>query len=195
MKASQTVSLVTLMGGACLFAGGLLAQNKATLKEGKALPGSNPQAQARIVREVRHELATQALYGVFDNLTFDVNDSTVILKGYVTNIVLKSNAEKAVKEIEGVEEVENQIEVAPVLDSDAAIRIATYRAIYGAPSLERYALQAIPSIHIIVNRGNVTLEGVVLNQADADQALIRAKTVPGTFEVKSNLRVDSPAQK
>lgn len=158
-----------------------------------ARQGTSPQAQARVAREVRHELTMLPQAGVFDNLQFKTDGTTVTLMGQVTNQVLKPNAEKAVKSIEGVEKIDNQIEILPLLSSDQAIRVATYRAIYGAPSLERYALQAVPSIHIIVNRGNVTLEGAVLNKADADQALIRAKTVPGTFEVKSNLRVDNPA--
>lgn len=157
-----------------------------------ARQGTSPQAQARVAREVRHELTMLPQAGVFDNLQFKTDGTTVTLMGQVTNQVLKPNAEKAVKSIEGVEKIDNQIEILPLLSSDQAIRVATYRAIYGAPSLERYALQAVPSIHIIVNRGNVTLEGAVLNKADADQALIRAKTVPGTFEVKSNLRTDNP---
>lgn len=185
MRMFETASFIALLCGPVL-----LAQQP----QSQARQGNSAQAQARVSREVMHELATLAQYGVFDNLQFKTDGTTVTLIGYVTTPVLKTNAEKAVKDIEGVEKVDNKIEVLPVLDSDNAIRLATYRAIYGAPALERYALQAIPSIHIIVNRGNITLEGVVANQGDAEQALIRAKTVPGTFEVKSNLRVDAPAK-
>jgi hyperosmotically inducible protein len=145
-------------------------------------------------REVMHELTMLSQYGVFDNLQFKTDGTTVTLMGQVTNQVLRPNAEKAVKSIEGVEKVDNKIEVLPPIPADNNIRLAVYRAIYGSPSLERYALQAVPSIHIIVRNGNVTLEGVVANKADADQALIRAKTVPGTFDVKSNLRVDAPSK-
>lgn len=184
MRMFQTITCAALICGACLFA----------QDQSKARQGNSPQAQARVSREVMHELTMLSQYGVFDNLQFKTDGTTVTLMGQVRTPVLKTNAEKAVKEIEGIEKVDNQIEVLPLLDNDNAIRLATYRAIYGAPALERYALQAIPSIHIIVNRGNVTLEGAVLNQGDADQALIRAKTVPGTFEVKSNLRVDNPSK-
>ena len=152
---------------------------------------NTPQAQARIVREVRHELLTLPQYGVFDYLTFSVSGRTVTLQGDVRLPVLKSNAEKALKEIEGVEQVDNKINVLPVFPSDDGIRVAVYQAIYGNSSLQRYAFQAIPSIHIIVNNGNIRLEGAVANKADADQALIRAKTVPNTFQVTSNLKTDA----
>lgn len=152
-----------------------------------------PEAQARIAREVRHELLMVPQYGVFDHLAYEVNGYNVTLTGSVTQPVIKNNAERAVKTIEGVEKVDNKITVLPVFSADNRIRVAVYRAIYGNPSLERYALQAIPSIHIIVNNGNVTLEGAVLNKADSDLAAIRAKSVPGTFNVTNNLKVDNPA--
>jgi hyperosmotically inducible protein len=132
-------------------------------------------------------------YGVFDHLSYQVTGYTVTLTGSVTQPVIKNNAERAVKSIEGVEKVDNRIVVLPVYTADNQIRIAVYRAIYGTPALERYALQAIPSIHIIVNNGNVTLEGAVATKADADNAAIRAKTVGGVFSVTSNLKVDAPA--
>ncbi len=185
MRTFKTACFVALLWGSF---NGLFAQ------QSQARQGSSPQAQARVSREVMHELTTLSQLGVFDNLQFKTDGVNVTLMGYVTQNVLKTNAERAVKSIEGVEKVDNQITVLPLLSSDDAIRLAAYRAIYGAPALERYALQAIPSIHIIVNRGNITLEGVVANKGDADQALIRAKTVPGTFNVTSNLRVDSPSK-
>jgi hyperosmotically inducible periplasmic protein len=162
------------------------------LAQSKSTRGISPQGVARIEREVRHELLMVPQYGVFDNLSYQVNGETVILTGSVRQPVTKTNAEHAVKKIEGVEKVENKITVLPMFASDDAIRIAVYNAIYGFPALQRYALQAIPSIHIIVSNGNVTLEGAVLNKGDADMAIVRAKSVPGTFEVKSNLRLDNP---
>jgi hyperosmotically inducible protein len=131
-------------------------------------------------------------YGVFDHLAYRVDGNEVTLTGTVTLPVIKSNAEKAVRTIEGVEKVNNKITVVAVYSADAQLRLALYRAIYGSSALERYALQAIPSIHIIVNNGNVTLEGAVQNKADADIAITRAKTVPGTFSVTSNLKIDNP---
>ncbi len=154
----------------------------------------SPQAQARIEREVRHELLMVPQYGVFDNIAYQVNGYNVTLTGSVTQPVLKSNAERAVKGIEGVEKIDNKIVVLPTFAADNQIRIAVYRAIYGSSALERYALQAVPSIHIIVNNGNVTLEGAVATKADADMAAIRAKTVGGVFSVTSNLKIDAPSK-
>lgn len=158
---------------------------------GWAQSKGSTNSQSRLEREVRHELLTLSRYGVFDNLTYQVTGSTVTLAGNVTQPVIKNNAEKAVKSIEGVDKVNNNITVLPVFSADNQIRIATYQAIYGTPSLQRYAMQSIPSIHIIVNNGNVTLEGAVANKGDADIAAIRAKSVPGVFKVTSNLKTDA----
>ncbi len=143
----------------------------------------------RLQREVRHELVMLPYYGVFDNLAFQVEGSTVTLMGQVTRPTLKSDAEAVVRKIEGVERVKNQIEVLPVSPNDDRIRVAEYRAIYGDAPLDRYAMQAIPPIHIIVKGGHATLVGVVANEADKNIAVIRAKTVPGVFSVTDNLRV------
>lgn len=151
---------------------------------------SSSASNERIVKEVRHELWTIPQYGVFDFLSFSVQGGTVTLFGDVRLPVTRTNAENGVKQIEGVTKVENKINVLPVFSADNNIRIAVYQAIYGSSSLQRYAFQAIPSIHIVVNNGNVRLEGAVANKADADQALIRAKGVPGTFQVTSNLKTD-----
>lgn len=146
--------------------------------------------QERIEREVRHELVMLPYYGVFDNLAYRVDGDTVTLMGEATRPTLKSDAENVVKRIEGVERVVNNIKVLPLSPNDDRIRLATYRAIYGQTGLDRYALQAVPPIHIIVENGNVTLEGVVVTQADKDMAGIRANGVPGVFSVKNNLRVE-----
>jgi hyperosmotically inducible protein len=145
-------------------------------------------AHDRIVKEVRHELVMLPYYGVFDNLAYRVDGSTVTLLGEVTRPALKSDAQNVVKRIEGVERVNNQIEVLPLSTNDDRIRLAEYRAIYGHPGLDRYALQAVPPIHIIVANGNVTLEGAVDTQADKDLAGIRANTVSGVFKVTNNLQ-------
>ncbi|MBI1896594.1 MAG: BON domain-containing protein, partial [Acidobacteria bacterium] len=110
--------------------------------------------------------------------------------GQVTRPTLKSSAERVVRDIEGVEQVINQIEVLPLSPNDDRIRLATYRAIYGHSALNRYALQAIPPIHILVRNGNVTLEGVVANESDKNIANIQANGVSGVFSVTNNLRVE-----
>jgi hyperosmotically inducible protein len=102
---------------------------------------------------------------------------------------LKYDAEKAVKRIEGVEKVDNQIEVLPAAPMDDRTRRALYRAIYGDPALQRYAMPVLKPIRIIVKNGNVTLEGVVDSEADKNIAGMRARGVHGTFSVTNNLVV------
>ena len=157
---------------------------------GMAAFGQRPAGEERLIKEVRHELVMLPYYGVFDNLAYRVDGHTVILLGQVTQPTLKNDAGNVVKRIEGVEKVDNQIQVLPLSPLDEKLRLAEYRAIYGHPGLDRYALQAVPPIHIIVDNGKVTLEGVVANQADKDQAALRANTVPGVFSVVNNLRLE-----
>lgn len=148
--------------------------------------------QSYIQREVRHELLMLPYYGVFDNIEYQVNGNSVTLLGSVTRPVLKSNAGNIVKHIEGVDRVENKIQVLPPAPMDSQLRLALFRSIYGFPSLEKYALGVQKPIRIIVDMGHVTLEGVVDSQTDKDTAGIRAKAVPGTFSVTNNLRVAAP---
>jgi hyperosmotically inducible protein len=147
--------------------------------------------QDRLNREVRHELVMLPYYGVFDNLAYRVDGATVTLLGQVTRPTLKSDAENVVKGIEGVEHVNNQIQVLPLSPMDDRIRLAVYRAIFSQPGLDRYAMQAVPPIHIIVDNGKVTLEGVVASQADKDRANIQANGVNGVFSVVNNLHVEN----
>jgi hyperosmotically inducible periplasmic protein len=160
-------------------------------QEGKdRSPQPGARSEDRITREVRHELVMLPYYGVFDNLAYRVDGGTVTLLGQVTRPALKSDAGNAVKQIEGVDKVDNQIQVLPLSSTDDRIRLAAYRAIYGHPGLDRYALQAVPPIHIIVESGKVALEGVVSTQGDKDLANIRANGVSGVFSVVNNLRVE-----
>jgi osmotically-inducible protein OsmY len=129
-------------------------------------------------------------YGVFDNLSFRVDGNKVTLFGEVARPVLKYDAERAVKHIEGVGQVESQIEVLPLSNFDDQIRLRTARAIYGYPALNRYALGTHPPIHIVVKNGNVTLAGVVANSMDRDLAYLRANGIPGAFSVTNELRID-----
>lgn len=148
------------------------------------------RAVEHIAREVHHELVMLPYYNVFDNLAYKVDGSKVTLFGQVTQPTLKTEAGNVVRKIEGVESVDNQIEVLPLSPDDDRIRIATYRAIFSKPSLQRYQLSAVPPIHIIVKNGNITLEGVVASQSDKTVAELAAKGVPGAFSVKDNLRVE-----
>ncbi|MGE0129829.1 MAG: BON domain-containing protein [Blastocatellales bacterium] len=147
--------------------------------------------QAYLVKEVRHELLLLPYYNVFDWLSYQVGpDGTVILSGEVVRPTLKSDAENVIKKIEGVQAVVNKIEVLPVSFSDAQIRRNIARAIFNFDSpLYRYGLQAVPSIHIIVKNGAVTLKGVVNSKADSDMANIKANSVPFVFHVENDLTV------
>ena len=149
------------------------------------------RARTRMEREVRHELVMLPYYGLFDNLAFRVDGTTVTLLGQVSRPTLKLDAARVVKEIEGVDNVENQIETLPLSPHDDHIRLATYRAVYGQAVLNRYALQAVPPIHIIVKKGNVTLEGVVDSQNDRNIAGLQANSVSGVFSVTNNLRIET----
>jgi hyperosmotically inducible protein len=141
--------------------------------------------------KVRHELVTLPWYGVFDNLQYQVNGSTVILSGQVVSehSQTKRDAENAVKRISGVTEVVNNIEVLPPLPFDNQIRRAEYRAIFSQSTLGGYSMGAIPQIHIIVNGGHVTLEGTVMNQMDRNIAGLAANSVANVFSVTNNLKI------
>jgi hyperosmotically inducible protein len=151
----------------------------------------NAKGYERFVREIRHELVMLPYYGVFDNLAYRVDGYKVTLMGQVTRPTLKSAAERVVKDIEGVEQVTNNIEVLPLSPNDDRIRRAAFQSIYGHTALNRYALQAVPPIHIIVRNGNITLEGVVANEGDKNIANLQANSVSGAFGVTNNLRVEN----
>ena len=154
----------------------------------------NAKGYERFVKEIRHELVMLPYYGVFDNLAYKVDGYNVTLMGQVTRPTLKSSAENVVKDIEGVEKVVNNIEVLPLSPNDDRLRLALYRSIYGHTALNRYALNAVPPIHIILRNGQVTLEGVVANEMDKNIANIQANGVSGVFGVTNNLRVEGRAE-
>lgn len=173
-----------------IFASGtsLLA---ATSKQAQRDPAHQ---QAYITKEVRHELVMLPYLSLFDNLEYRVDGTKVTLMGQVVRPVLKEDAGRVVKGIEGVTEVDNQIQVLPPSPMDDRIRHEEFRAIYGFPALSRYAEGAIPQIHIIVDNGHVALYGIVDNQADKDMAGLRANTVSGVFSVTNNLQLPGPGR-
>jgi len=140
-------------------------------------------------RKVRHELLMLPYMGVFDNMSYRIDNGVVTLMGEVVRPTLKSDAGNVVKRIEGVKGVINQIEVLPLSPFDNRIRMATYRAIYGYGPLQRYGMGTQPAIRIIVKNGHVSLEGVVNNETDRNLANIRANQVPGVFSVSNELQV------
>ncbi|MGD9629261.1 MAG: YSC84-related protein [Pyrinomonadaceae bacterium] len=161
------------------------------------VPMSGPHAGSRhyssvqsLARRVRNELLTLPYYSVFDWIKFDVSPTGVVtLRGRVTTPPdTISRAESYVEDVNGVTEVVNMIEPLPVSPMDDRLRRALYREVYSGP-LFRYQVGALQNIHIIVENGRVTLEGVVDSEADKNIAGIRAKTVPGTFGVTNNIMV------
>jgi osmotically-inducible protein OsmY len=167
-----------------LFAGTILVVGQDRERRG------SQRGEERLIKEVRHELTMLPYYSVFDDLSYKVEAGTVTLFGAVVRPTLKSDAENVVKKLEGVERVVNNIEVLPVSPNDDSIRRAVYRAIYSQPGLDNYSLRAVPTIHIIVKNGNVTLTGAVANQGDKDRAGIAANGVSGVFSVTNNIQVD-----
>lgn len=172
-----------------------LAALQPSLLQAEPSGGAQQQAPERtevyLIREVRHRLVMLPYYSIFDWLTFRVSGYNVVLNGYAVRPSLKSEAGNVVKRIEGVQKVTNNIKVLPPSSMDDRIRIAEYRAIYGYPGFEKYAIQAIGPIHIIVDSGHVILEGVVDTQSDRNIANMRANSVSGVFSVKNNLQVQS----
>ncbi len=156
---------------------------------GQQAPEASARATERIQKEVRHELVMLPFLDVFDNLAYKVDGYNVTLMGQVTNPTLKTDAERVVKSIEGVEHVDNQIEVLPLSPMDDRLRRRLFRAIYEYPPLQKYALGVQKPIRIIVKNGKVALEGVVDSKADKNLAGLRANTVSGTFGATNNLQV------
>ena len=161
------------------------------------MPG--PEDATQLARQIRHNLLTLPYYSVFDDLYFNLNGSVVTLGGECPPDPpwdIKSEAEAAVKRVKGVTQVINNIKLLPLSPMDWQIRRAEVKAIYGDSEIgTRYGYQALPSIHIIVDNGHVTLTGVVDNQFDDTLIRTRANTVPNVFSVTDNLVVLNPGKK
>jgi osmotically-inducible protein OsmY len=178
----------------------------------------NQQKVLRIATDVRKQIVKLSQYGVFDYIYFAIKGTdTVVLQGKASRPTLKSDAERVVKKIEGVTEVDNQIEVLPVSNNDDRIRSAVYASIYRYAPLQKYTSnRGVPrggrsvaraaggitndppigyhAIHIIVQNGNVTLTGVVNNDSDVALAEMRANSVSGVFSVNNELQVARQAE-
>jgi hyperosmotically inducible protein len=176
--------LIVLALGLLVFTAMCVAQDQPSQRD-----QPSARSQERITKEVRHELVMLPYFGVFDNIAYKVEGFNVTLVGQVTRPTLKSDAENVVKRIEGVEKVDNQIEVLPPSPADDRIRRRLFRAIYGFGPLEKYELGVQKPIRIIVKNGHVPLEGVVDNDGDKNLAGIRANGVSGIFSVDNHLQV------
>ena len=189
MQITLALLLISVPAGMSVFGASSLKSEQ----QPKVTLSLSPAMSMDVSDEVRHRLLMLPNYGIFDWIECDIRtDRTATLRGQVTRPTLKSDAEAALRKIENIPSVDNQIEVLPISPTDDQIRIAVYRAIfrYDGP-LFRYATQSIPPIHIIVNNGRVTLKGVVATDTDSQQAFMAANGVSGVFEVKNELRVES----
>jgi hyperosmotically inducible protein len=162
-----------------------------TAQMGFAADRTPDAALTRTEQQVRRELVTLPYYNLFDSFSFRVDGDVVTLSGKVTRPTLKTDAERAVKRIEGVTAVNNEIEVLPLSPNDDLLRVSLYRAIYGHGALETLAIRAVPPIHLIVENGHVTLEGAVPNSMAKTIAGLQANGVSGVFSVTNNLLVES----
>ena len=187
--------VITLMGGLlflCVGTGANCARAQAPVA---AKPASaDDKNSSPLAKEVHHQLLMLPYCSVFDNLGFSIEGNKVILYGQVVRPSLKQNAEAEVKSIEGIDVVVNRIEVLPISQSDDELRRSVYRSIFEDSTLSRYAVQAVPSIHIIVKNARTMLLGVVDNASDRQLAEVRAREVTGVFEVENGLIVAHEAE-
>jgi len=164
-----------------------------------AAAGSNtpvPRDEATIAKAVRHEIVMYPYYGIWDNIAFEVADGNVTLSGAVTQPYKKTDIARAVQKVPGVTSVSNNLEVLPLSSMDSQLRRQVARAIYSDPTLLRYAIEALPPIHVIVDNGHVTLEGVVSTDFEKQVAGLRASSAGLSFgPVVNNLRVENPSPK
>jgi len=184
-RTSSLIGKFGLLARASLW----LAAFALTMPAGGQSAKEQTKGSSNLAHQVRHQLAELPFYSEFDFITFTLDGKKVTLTGQVLRPSLKKRAESAVKSLEGVESVSNQIEVLPSSTTDNELRRAIYRAIYEDPALEGYAVQAVPPIHIIVKDGSVTLEGVVSSASDKTLAGKRAGAVGNVAGVKNDLKV------
>ena len=185
-------AVVFFISSAVLFAVMATAQAQPAQQQPMQGQDMGQQAEVQLAAKVRKALIMLPYYGVFDSLGYRIQGRTVILEGQVATSSLKPDAEKAVKKIEGVEKVVNNIEVLPPSPMDDRVRQAVRASIYGYGPFLKYANQPNPPIRIIVKSSRVTLDGVVDNETDKGQCTMRANQVPGVLSVTNNLRVVKP---
>ena len=156
---------------------------------------AGPNTDAAVAAKAIHEIRMYSRYTIWDNVNLQVNGGAVVLTGQVSQPFKKQDLQRIVQRVPGVTSVTNQLEVLPLSPFDNNLRLRVARAVYSSPSFSRYAMQALPPIHIIVNNGHVSLEGVVNNEFDKNLAGMRASTAGLSFgPVQNNLRVENPAK-
>jgi len=150
---------------------------------------SQSSPSQKIEDQVVSTLLSLPLYGVFDNLAYELEGTNVVLSGQVLMPITKEEAGKRVARIQGIGKLTNSIEILPLSGIDDAIRLRAYRMLFGTANLYRYSLGANPLIHIIVKGGHITLEGIVSSEDDAKLALLSIRGIQDSLSQKSSLKV------
>lgn len=159
--------------------------------------GTAASAQERkdlqIFRDLSDQVNRYTQFTIFDHVEASIDQGRVTLNGSVTMPFKKDDIERRVRTVNGVAVVDNRLEVLPVSQFDDELRFRIARAIYGNSAFWNYAAMANPPIHIVVNRGRVTLTGVVQNNVERQLARSLAAGF-GSFEVKNELKTDEEAR-
>jgi hyperosmotically inducible periplasmic protein len=155
-----------------------------------------PQSDADIARHVRHEVLMYPYYSIWDDVNFRVNNGQVELLGAVSQPFKKSDLDRLVRKVPGVASLTDELKVLPLSRNDDLLRRQVARAIYAYPAFTRYAMEAVPPIHIIVDNGHVTLTGVVATTSEKELAGVRASGAGLSFgAITNNLEVEHPSAK
>lgn len=153
-------------------------------------------SDADIAKKLTHEIRMYPRYSVFDNVNFSVDEGRVELLGEVSQPYKKADLGRIAQRVPGVTSLSNDLKVLPLSPMDNRLRLQVARAIYRDPVLSRYGMQPVPPIHIIVDNGHVTLEGVVSTDMEKNVAGMRAAAAGLSFgQVTNNLRVENPSRK
>jgi hyperosmotically inducible periplasmic protein len=182
-RLTAIVNLALFCGAATIVAAQLAASQSQTKVQEKPSDA--------LARSVHHQIQVLPFYSVFDSIEFRLEGNRVTLTGQVLRTTLKAHAEAAVKDLEGVTAVSNQIEVLPVSASDDDLRTAIYRVLFEDDVLKKYAAETVPPIHIIVKDGNVVLAGSVQSDSDRKLAGTLSAQVPNSKSLQNHLIVKS----
>jgi len=155
-----------------------------------------PLTGAELEKSVRHEIVMYPKLTLWDDVRFRISDGNVELSGAVNQPYKRDELQRIVQHVPGVKSVTNDVKVLPLSSFDDELRIRVARAIYYDPVLSRYAWGAVPSIHVIVENGKVTLRGSVQSDMDKNVAGIRASGAGMSFgTVVNEIHVENPAKK
>jgi hyperosmotically inducible protein len=191
MRRIKNIFTVGIAGLVIALAPQALLAGTGNLVEVAVDSAKDAPAGGQLGKQVRQKLLRLPYYGVFDDLGYSIDGGQVTLHGQVVHASTRSDAERSVARIPGVTQVVNKIQVLPLSGFDDSIRVNTYRALQRTAGLYRYFMGTNPSLHIVVDRGHVTLTGVVSNKMDKQLAYMTASGVPGTFSVTNKLLVES----